>query len=132
MMASGLQSAGAGDSNMLSRKNCFKGVLALILVPALWYGCGSSNNNNGPSGPAVTPAVPTPTATVLIPAGAAALGTGAYSPNPLNIAPGTNVVWVNNDTTPHSATSGPRNLGHGPHPTGSNIYSRSISFGRNL
>lgn len=90
---------------MLSRKNSFQVALGLILGTVLWYGCGSSDNNNGPSGPAVAPAVPTPTATVLIQAGASTLGTGAYSPDPLNIAPGTNVVWVNKDVTPHSATS---------------------------
>jgi hypothetical protein len=92
---------------MLKNNLLIKGGLALVLLPALWFGCsGSNNNNNGGPGPAVTPAVaPTPTVTIQIPAGASALGTAAYGTNPLLINSPSNVLWVNGDTTAHSATS---------------------------
>ena len=32
--------------------------------------------------------------------------TSAFSPNPIQIQPGTTVVWSNNDNTPHTITSG--------------------------
>ena len=32
--------------------------------------------------------------------------TSAFSPNPVQIQPGTTVVWSNNDNTPHTITSG--------------------------
>ena len=32
--------------------------------------------------------------------------TNAFSPNPIQIQPGTTVVWSNNDNTPHTITSG--------------------------
>jgi plastocyanin len=52
-------------------------------------------------------AVPTPTpppspVTVSIVPGARSLTTTAFSPNPLNIARGTTVTWINNDTSTHA------------------------------
>lgn len=73
---------------------------ALILAAAvLVTSCGgysspttpSTGNNNG------TP--------VTIVAGAQALTTTAYSPNPLTVSSGTTVTWTNRDSTTHSATS---------------------------
>jgi plastocyanin len=92
---------------MLSRKISAYCGLGFLVLSAIGYGCGSSNNNGngGAAGPAVTPAAPTPTVTVTIPAGASALGTAAYGTNPLVINDPSNVVWVNGDTTAHSATS---------------------------
>jgi plastocyanin len=45
------------------------------------------------------------TATVSIPVGAVGQGPAAYGANPLVVATGTTVTWVNNDGIPHTATS---------------------------
>jgi plastocyanin len=68
---------------------------SIILLSALGLvSCGSST-----SSPTATP---TATAvSVSIVAGARTLTTTAYSPNPLSIARGTTVTWVNNDTSTH-------------------------------
>ena len=42
---------------------------------------------------------------ISIVAGARALTTTAYNPNPLTVSAGTTVTWTNNDTTTHTATS---------------------------
>ena len=63
--------------------------------------CGSSN---------ATPTSPTPppiagTASVSMVSGARSLTTTAYSPNPVTVAVGTTVTWVNNDTSTHNSTA---------------------------
>jgi plastocyanin len=71
-------------------------IIALAVVAAT-IGCSSnSSNTTAPSGNANT---------VTIPSGASALTTTAYSPNPVTVARGTAVTWVNNDNTAHTATS---------------------------
>jgi plastocyanin len=84
--------------------------LGAILVAAMCItACGSSSSSPTPS-PTPTP-TPTPTpapgagTTVTIVTGARSLTTNAYSPNPVTVAVGTTVTWVNNDTTAHTATS---------------------------
>lgn len=67
---------------------------ALVLMA----GC-NGDDAMGPSGP--TPSGPT----VSIVSGASLLTTGAYSPNPIDVAPGTTVTWVNNDSVAHTSTS---------------------------
>jgi plastocyanin len=37
--------------------------------------------------------------------GAASMGSNAFAPNPLTVAVGTTVTWVNNDTVTHDATA---------------------------
>lgn len=67
--------------------------------------CGSSS----PSSPTVINPSPMPTSnTISIPMNARNLGTGAYVPNPLAVASGTTVTWVNNDTIAHTSTSDTR------------------------
>jgi plastocyanin len=43
--------------------------------------------------------------TVSIVSGAARLTTTAFAPNPLTVAVGSTVTWVNNDSTTHDATA---------------------------
>lgn len=46
-----------------------------------------------------------PTQTVIIPPNATGMGSSAYGVNPLLIVEGTSVVWQNDDTVAHTATS---------------------------
>jgi plastocyanin len=67
-------------------------------------GCGSSYSN--PSNPTPTP-TPTPTGTgtqVTIASGASTRTTTAYAPNPVTVAVGGAVTWVNSDTIAHTST----------------------------
>jgi plastocyanin len=43
---------------------------------------------------------------VSIVSGASTLTTDAYSPNPIQVSVGTTVTWTNNDSQPHTVTSG--------------------------
>lgn len=75
--------------------------VAALLLMAL-SGCGSYS-----SSPTMTS--PTPTASgsggVSIVSGASARGSSAYAPNPISVAVGGTVTWINNDSTTHTATS---------------------------
>ena len=71
--------------------------LLLVLAAAVAAAaCGSSSSPSTPSGPATT---------VSIPQGASTLTTTAYSPNPVNVAVGPTVHWMNNDSTAHTSTA---------------------------
>jgi plastocyanin len=75
-----------------------------LVVTSLLFGvaCHSSSMATTP-----TP-TPTPTPTTMnasIVSGARTLGSNAYSPNPINVAVGTTVVWTNNDSIAHNATA---------------------------
>ena len=48
----------------------------------------------------------TTTSSVSIVPGASTLTTDAYSPNPIQVSVGTTVTWTNNDSQPHTVTSG--------------------------
>src|ERR1700720_2215572 len=68
---------------------------SVLLVSALSVvSCGGSNNNPAPA-PSPSPM------SISIVAGARLLTTTAYVPNPLSVARGTTVTWVNNDTSTH-------------------------------
>ena len=77
---------------------CFR--LSAVLISILTFAaCGSSSSSS-------TPSTPSPTsASVSIVPGARTLTTTAYSPNPLTIARGTTVVWMNNDSSTHDQVS---------------------------
>ena len=71
-----------------------------LFAIALTAGCGGSSNSS--------PTTPTPATqgtSVTIPMNARTLGSSAYSPNPVTVAAGTTVTWVNNDTIAHTSTS---------------------------
>jgi plastocyanin len=48
----------------------------------------------------------TTASSVSIVSGASTLTTDAYSPNPIQVSVGTTVTWTNNDSQPHTVTSG--------------------------
>ena len=68
--------------------------------------CGPSSTSTSPS----TPAPPT----VNIVAGARTLTAAAYTPNPIVIAPGMTVTWVNTDSTTHTSTADEEEWNSGP------------------
>jgi len=68
---------------------------SIFLVSALSVvSCGGNNSNPAPA-PSPSPM------SISIVAGARLLTTTAYVPNPLTVASGTTVTWVNNDTSTH-------------------------------
>jgi plastocyanin len=75
-------------------------ILAAVVV-TLTVGCSSNSNSTAPSTSNTSPGGPS----VSIVAGAFALTTTAYSPNPQTISRGSTVTFINNDTTSHTATS---------------------------
>lgn len=79
-------------------------VALLGLIVATAFAC----SNDSPATPSPTPTpTPTPTAgtNVSIVSGASTMTTTAYSPNPVNVAVGGTVTWVNNDNTAHTSTA---------------------------
>ena len=65
---------------------------------------GSSNATNATATGAS--AGNTTASSVSIVSGASTLTTDAYSPNPIQVSVGTTVTWTNNDSQPHTVTSG--------------------------
>jgi plastocyanin len=87
--------------------------------------CGS--NSSTPASPSPAPS-PTPAGSgsnVSIVSGASSLTTSAYNPNPIVIAPGATVTWVNNDTIAHTSTSDTGVWDSGTIPAGGS-FSRSF------
>src|SRR5262245_14325300 len=72
-------------------------VVLVAAVAAAFSACGSSSSPSTPTTPAGT--------TVSIVAGSSNLTTTAYAPNPVTVAIGGTVTWVNNDNTPHTSTA---------------------------
>ncbi len=81
---------------MLSR------VLAIAVLTGFVAGCGQGSSPS-PTGPSPTPSPSS--STVSIVSGASSKGAGAYSPNPITIATGMTVTWMNNDSITHTSTS---------------------------
>jgi plastocyanin len=84
----------------------FSAVILLSLLAAGAAAC-SGNSSDGtvtgglPTNPSPTPSGPS----VTIVSGAQSLTTTAYNPNPLTVAVGATVTWMNNDNTAHTATA---------------------------
>jgi plastocyanin len=66
--------------------------------------CGKSSSSPAQT-PSPTPAPAPSGPTVSIVSGASALTNTAYSPNPITVAVGESVTWVNNDSVTHTTTS---------------------------
>lgn len=78
----------------------FRTVTALLILLSL--GCGGSTSV--PSSPSpVLPAVPLTTVSIVM--GASGLTTAAYAPNPVRLALGSAVTWINNDNITHTSTA---------------------------
>jgi plastocyanin len=81
----------------------------IAIVSMLMVGCGGGSSST-PTTPTPTPTTPSPApaagvVAVSIPVGATTLGTRAYNPNPVTVAPGTTVRWTNDDSIAHTSTS---------------------------
>jgi plastocyanin len=75
--------------------------LAISLL-ALSVACSSSPSS--PSMPSPTPSSGSGTSVTIV-SGAAALSTTAYAPNPITVAVGSTLTWVNNDSIAHTSTA---------------------------
>jgi len=78
-------------------------LLCATMLVAISTACGSSSNS--------TPAGPTTGTPVSIVNGSSNLTTTAYAPNPVTVAVGGTVTWVNNDNTAHTSTDDDANGG---------------------
>jgi plastocyanin len=77
----------------------------ILLAGLLLTACSNDSSAPAPTSP-TTPTTPTgATASASIVNGAFSLTTTAFSPNPLSVAVGTTVTWINNDVTTHNATA---------------------------
>lgn len=80
-------------------------IVPVLCLLAFTLACESSSMPFAAPTPKPAPP-PTPAAnTVSIVAGSATKTTTAYSPNPVTLAAGGTVTWVNNDTTTHTSTA---------------------------
>ena len=83
----------------------------LAVIPAVLMCAVACGNNSSTTSPSPTPSpVPAPggggpSTPVSIPMGAEVLGNRAFSPDTLNVAAGTTVMWTNNDAVSHTTTS---------------------------
>src|SRR4249919_1877814 len=75
--------------------------ILIIAVAAAGAACSSSSSS--PTTP--TPTSTGPSTTVTIPSGASGLTTTAFGANPLSVAVGTTVTWVNNDSIAHTSVA---------------------------
>jgi plastocyanin len=82
------------------------GVYSLSAVLALVVSaCGGSEQQDSHATQQQQPASAPTTQTVSIPANAVGTGPAAYGANPLSVSAGSSVIWTNNDTMAHTATS---------------------------
>lgn len=98
------------------------GIATLLL--GLMAGCGSSSPSS-PSSPSTPPTSSTP-GMVSIVNGATELTTTAFAPNPIDVATGATITWMNNDTRTHDSTSNDGSWASGPIAPGGQ-FSRTFS-----
>src|SRR5262245_52833651 len=72
-------------------------LIVLSVAAALAVAFGSSSSPTNPT--------PSNSTAVSIVAGSSTLTTTAYAPNPVTIAVGGSVTWMNNDNTTHTASA---------------------------
>lgn len=79
-------------------------IVAILAAGAASSACSSSSSPSSSSTPPTTTSTGT-SATVSIPTGASGLTTTAFGANPLTVAAGTTVTWINNDSTAHTSAA---------------------------
>jgi len=90
--------------------------------------CGGYNS---PSSPSVTPTqAPAGSTMVTISSGASAQTTTAFGTNPLTIATGTTISWLNGDNTVHTSTADGNQWSSGDIPPGGRFNFTFASAGR--
>ena len=76
---------------------------SVLMLATCFTACGGYNSPSAPStGPTSAPAGST---TVTIAGGASTQTTTAFGQNPLTIAAGTTISWLNDDNTPHTSSA---------------------------
>lgn len=68
--------------------------VSLLASTLIFNACGNSTSGGGNA-----------SVTIAIPSGATSKGSAAFGTNPLHVAVGATVAWVNNDSVTHTATS---------------------------
>jgi plastocyanin len=82
----------------------FRRLLIVVVLASTAAACSSSSTPS--TTPSTTPTTTTGSAvTVTIPTGAAGMTTTAFGTNPLTVAVGTTVTWVNSDSIAHTSTA---------------------------
>jgi plastocyanin len=82
---------------------------SLLLAALLCVGavsCGDDDDSSSNTAPPPNQPGGTQQVTIHIQPGAMNMGSNAFGTNPMRIAPGTTVTWINDDSLPHTATSG--------------------------
>ena len=78
----------------------------IAVILALSIGVGACSGYSAPSGPSVAPTpAPPGSTTVTIAGGSSTLTTNAFGANPLTIATGTTISWLNDDNTTHTSAA---------------------------
>jgi plastocyanin len=83
-------------------------LIALSGIVACAIACGGGYSTPSPSPsplPSPTPPAGGSSSSIVIPAGASALGNRAFSPDDITVAAGTTVTWTNTDSVAHTSTS---------------------------
>lgn len=101
-------------------------VLAIATLVAAVASCGKGSSPS-PVDPSPTPSPSGSTVSIVM--GASTRTTGAYSPNPITVARGGSVMWVNNDTTAHTSTSDNNSWNSGTIAPGANFSHTFASSG---
>ena len=105
-------------------------VTAILLAAACITACGGSgySTSTAPS-PTPTPA-PAGSTTVTIPMGASIQTTTAFGANPLTVATGSTVSWLNSDTITHTSSADGNQWSSGDIPPGDRFNFTFTSAGR--
>jgi plastocyanin len=76
-----------------------------VVSAALVFTIACAGSDSPAPAPSPNPAPGGASSSVAIPAGAAALGNRAYTPDDLSVTVGTTVTWTNTDSVSHTSTS---------------------------
>ena len=103
--------------------------VAVILVTAIGMtACGGYNSPSSPSVPSTS--APPGSTTVTISSGASTQTTTAFGTNPLTIATGTTISWLNTDNTTHTSVADASQWSSGDIPPGGRFNFTFASAGR--
>ena len=95
----------------MKKAKFLSGILAILMVGALFTACKKDNNGNNNSSAAVS------------------IGSSAYSNPSLQVTSGTNVTWKNNDNTTHTVTADDSSFDSGEIQPGASFSHRFSSVG---
>jgi plastocyanin len=105
--------------------------LRIAAILSLSIGLAACGGYSAPSAPSVAPTpAPAGSTTVTISSGASTQTTTAFGANPLTIAAGTTISWLNEDNTTHTSAADGQQWGSGNIPPGGRFNFAFTSPGR--